>query len=74
MSYQGHLNDGSSVQKHSAGGLYPYIIYSQDVDGVLNHGVLTPEGDWILVGFHDTAVQLALDMKEIEAEIKRLTH
>ena len=25
--YAGHLPDGSSVQKHSAGGLYPYVIY-----------------------------------------------
>lgn len=24
--YQGHLNDGSSIQKHSAGALYPYVI------------------------------------------------
>jgi len=24
--YQGHLPDGSSVQKHSAGANYPYIV------------------------------------------------
>lgn len=24
--YQGHHSDGSGVQKHSAGGLYPYVI------------------------------------------------
>ena len=29
-SYQGHLEDGSSVQKHSAGPLYPYVIFAQE--------------------------------------------
>lgn len=24
--YEGHHSDGSGVQKHSAGGLYPYVI------------------------------------------------
>lgn len=33
--YQGHLNDGSSVQKHSAGGLYPYIIYAKQCGDAL---------------------------------------
>lgn len=28
--YQGHLNDGSSVQKHSAGAIYPYVIQIRD--------------------------------------------
>ena len=26
MTYAGHLSDGSGIQKHSAGGLYPYVI------------------------------------------------
>lgn len=26
MSYQGHHNDGSSIQKHSAGSHYPLIV------------------------------------------------
>lgn len=26
MTYQGHLADGSSVQKHSAGAFYPYVL------------------------------------------------
>ena len=68
-TYQGHLSDGSSVQKHSAGGLYPYVIYAQnDSAGVLNYGVKTPEGDWILAGYYDTACQLALDMKEARSQ------
>lgn len=28
--YQGHLPDGSSVQKHSAGANYPYIVGSRE--------------------------------------------
>ena len=30
MSYQGHLPDGSSVQRHSAGGAYPYACQLRD--------------------------------------------
>jgi len=26
MAYQGHMADGSSVQKHSAGSHYPYVV------------------------------------------------
>jgi hypothetical protein len=29
-TYQGHLADGSSVQKHSAGGAYPYVLVLRD--------------------------------------------
>lgn len=29
MSYLGHCNDGSSIQKHSAGPLYPCVVYEQ---------------------------------------------
>ena len=29
-TYQGHLPDGSSVQKHSAGGAYPYVLVLRD--------------------------------------------
>jgi hypothetical protein len=28
--YQGHLSDGSSVQKHSAGGIYPFVPFGVD--------------------------------------------
>ncbi len=28
--YQGHCSDGSSVQKHSAGANYPYVIGQRD--------------------------------------------
>lgn len=29
-TYQGHMADGSSVQKHSAGGAYPYVLQLRD--------------------------------------------
>lgn len=31
--YQGHLSDGSSVQKHSAGPLYPFVLYIHEIEG-----------------------------------------
>lgn len=30
QAYQGHLADGSSVQKHSAGPLYPFIVFVRE--------------------------------------------
>ena len=29
-AYAGHLGDGSSVQAHSAGGLYPFVVYAKE--------------------------------------------
>ena len=43
MQYQGHHADGSSVQKHSAGGLYPCVIYAQETPSGLRWGVISPE-------------------------------
>lgn len=42
--YQGHLPDGSSIQRHSAGGLYPYVIYAQQVGDALRWGFISPDG------------------------------
>jgi hypothetical protein len=39
--YQGHLADGSSVQNHSAGPVYPYVIGFTDAAG---YYVLCPNG------------------------------
>ena len=58
--YQGHLADGSSVQRHSAGGLYPFIIYFRDATG---YGVLTPAGNEIACGTHSQAITKALELK-----------
>ena len=30
MTYQGHLPDGSSIQRHSAGTHYPYVVGKQE--------------------------------------------
>jgi hypothetical protein len=37
-----HLGDGSSVQKHSAGELYPWIVYAQQKDDAVHYGVMSP--------------------------------
>lgn len=44
MSYQGHLPDGSSVQKHSAGSCYPFIVYGQETTKGLKFGIISPNG------------------------------
>lgn len=42
--YQGHLPDGSSVQQHSAGGLYPFVLYARQVGDRVLWGVIQPNG------------------------------
>lgn len=42
MNYQGHLADGSSVQKHSAGPVYPYVVYGRTINGEMHWEVLGP--------------------------------
>ena len=47
--YLGHLPDGSSVQAHSAGGLYPVVLVYRDkrggpnADGKYDVGVISPK-------------------------------
>lgn len=41
--YQGHLSDGSSVQRHSAGSNYPYVVGKQE-GRLLPWFVLAPSG------------------------------
>lgn len=40
--YQGHLSDGSSIQRHSAGPAYPFVVM---VKGK-TVGVLHPDGNF----------------------------
>jgi len=63
--YQGHLADGSSVQKHSAGGLYPFVLYAQETeDRGLAWGFISPTGfDSGPTFSYDTAVMVAEKMK-----------
>lgn len=63
-SYQGHLGDGSSVQKHSAGPLYPYVIFAEETLAGIVYGVIGPKKPGgILVGSYDYAVQYAINLK-----------
>lgn len=58
--YDGHLSDGSSVQKHSAGPLYPCVIYQQETPDGLKSGIITPgcqTGQ--LIGTYTEAVEAA---------------
>jgi hypothetical protein len=63
MTYQGHMNDGSSVQKHSAGGLYPYIIFAKDTSNGLRYGVMCPNSHESGLYEYDLAVELAEKFK-----------
>jgi hypothetical protein len=58
--YQGHCADGSSVQKHSAGATYPYVIGYTDGNGYF---VLTPSGIQVDCGKFSTADALAVHFK-----------
>lgn len=69
-TYQGHHQDGSSIQKHSAGGAYPYVLVLRDgptctyweligpgIDGALR---FSSSGRW------DDAVRAILAVRENE--------
>lgn len=43
MKYQGHHQDGSSIQRHSAGSHYPYVVGKQEGQE-LPWFVLAPSG------------------------------
>ena len=59
--YQGHLNDGSSIQKHSAGGIYPCIVYSQETPEGRKFGLITPDNqEGELFFSYDHAVRMAI--------------
>lgn len=64
MQYQGHLSDGSSIQRHSAGGLYPYVIAARQSGSKLEYGVVTPGGQYIWTGTYDSAIDKAISLKE----------
>lgn len=63
MPYQGHLSDGSSIQKHSAGGLYPYILVARsvDADAPTQWGVQSPGKSAPAKWFSDTPTRKAYD-------------
>lgn len=40
--YQGHSSDGSSIQKHSIGGVYPFVIAARCGQSGIEYGVIKP--------------------------------
>jgi len=60
---QGHHSDGSSIQIHSAGGLYPFVLYAQDRNYGRSYGVLTPGGYAIEFDSYATAGSAAEELK-----------
>lgn len=63
----GHLSDGSSVQKHSAGPLYPCVIAMRDgiLGGKYDYGVISPRNQEPLwLSTHETAVSVAETIKK----------
>ena len=65
-TYQGHLADGSSIQKHSAGGLFPYILFGKQAGEKLLWGVMAPNGaEHMFVGY-DNAHDFALGCKHYD--------
>ena len=63
QQYQGHLSDGSSVQKHSAGGCYPFIIFAKQDGEKLRYCVMSPDGSHIVCPDFRFASKLAAHLK-----------
>lgn len=65
--YAGHLPDGSSVQKHSAGPLYPCVIAMRDgiLGGKYDYGVISPRNQEPLwLSTHEAAMLVAETIKK----------
>lgn len=64
--YQGHLSDGSSIQKHSASGLYPCVIYAQETPTGLQYGLITPNDQkGSLYNNYQECIDAAIWLKEV---------
>ena len=61
--YQGHLPDGSGVQRHSAGGIYPFIPFGKQTEHGINWGLIMPGGRELMIGSYSSAVALAANIK-----------
>lgn len=62
--YQGHMNDGSSIQKHSAGPLYPFVVY--ETHGGAMH-LLHPSGQAVAVPTRLVAEQVVEQYRMLAA-------
>ena len=70
--YQGHLADGSGIQKHSAGGLYPYVIGARQTPDGLQYGLIGAElSDYLWLGSHQQAERAAEQRIAERARIQR---
>lgn len=59
-TYQGHHPDGSGVQQHSAGPLYPYVIFAQETPEGLKYGLIGGVvQDYWLIGSFDLCAAIA---------------
>ncbi len=58
--YEGHLPDGSGIQRHSAGLIYPYVILARQKSDSLEWGIIGPDtGGYLWFGSRDDAVRAA---------------
>lgn len=65
-AYQGHMPDGSSIQRHSAGGLYPYVVYAQQCGNAMRWGYIAPGRQPVLVAdSYSAACDAALAAKNL---------
>lgn len=67
MAYQGHMADGSSVQKHSAGSHYPYVVGKREGNPIYPWFVICPGGQEL--GF--SKGEAAFEWAEIVAKVRR---
>lgn len=70
-NYQGHNADGSSIQNHSCGETYPYVIGYTERGG---YAVIPPGGDWLHMGTFKAAYDLAIGFKVLDEHRKRQRH
>lgn len=70
--YQGHHTDGSSVQAHSVGDVYPFIVFGQECNGVVKFGVLSPNGDETPLTTCEEAHKRAAELKAAKDAAKTL--
>lgn len=68
-TYQGHLPDGSGIQAHSAGGLYPCVLVAHETAGGLRWSVILPRGTQTPAWFsYEQAAEVARKAKEAWAQ------
>jgi hypothetical protein len=70
--YLGHLPDGSSIQRHSAGPAYPFVVFAQEGRKSLVWGVMAPSGEALCttdsaVEAQQLAEELAARRRSVEA-------